>query len=123
MTIRERSSNRKGKGDHGRSKSRSTLKKNQCAFYKEEGHEKVDCPKLKNKESKPEANIAQVKSSQVDGLNSESLVVSLTITTPTTFYSDISKWILNTRATYHVCPKRECFVSSKNLEGGGSTDR
>jgi len=73
-------------------KSRSTLKKNQCAFYKEEGHEKVDCPKLKNKkESKPEANIAQVKSSQVDGLSSYSSVVSLTITTPTTCFSDISK--------------------------------
>jgi len=35
LTARGRSSNRKGKGDHGRSKSRADLKKNQCAFSKE----------------------------------------------------------------------------------------
>ena len=37
--------------------------KKQCVFYKKEEHWKVDQLKLKNKkkESKPEANIAQVK--------------------------------------------------------------
>jgi len=41
LTIRERSSNLKGKSEHGRSKSRSDfrdLKKNQCTFCKELGH-------------------------------------------------------------------------------------
>jgi len=63
LAIRGRSSNRKGKGDRGRSKSRpgfKDLKKNQCAFCKELGHWKVDCPKAKGKkkELKTEANLA-----------------------------------------------------------------
>ena len=52
LVIRGRSSNRKGKGDRGRSKSRSgfrDLKKNQCAFCKELGHWNVDCPRIKDK--------------------------------------------------------------------------
>ena len=40
-TVKGRSSNRKGKGDCERSKSRSALKKNQCAFCKEEDAEKL----------------------------------------------------------------------------------
>ena len=41
LAVRDKSSNRKGKGDRGRSKSRldfRDLKKNQCAFCKELGH-------------------------------------------------------------------------------------
>ena len=52
LTIRGRSSNRKDKGDCGRSKSGPDfrdLMKNQCAFYKELGHWKIDCPKAKGK--------------------------------------------------------------------------
>jgi len=36
LTARGRSSNCKGKDDHGRSKFRTSLKKNQCAFCREE---------------------------------------------------------------------------------------
>jgi len=52
LTVRGRGSYRKGKGDRGRSKSRTgfrDLKKNQCAFCKEVGHWKVNCPKAKGK--------------------------------------------------------------------------
>ena len=41
LAIRGRSSNQKGRGDQGRSKSRSSfsdLKRNQCALCKELGH-------------------------------------------------------------------------------------
>ena len=44
LALSGRSSNRKGRGDQGRSKSRSgfrDLKKNQCALCKELGHWKV----------------------------------------------------------------------------------
>ena len=62
LAIRGRSSDRKDKGDRGRSKSKldfRDLKKNQCAFWKELGHEKIDCPKTKGKKkSKTEANLA-----------------------------------------------------------------
>jgi len=37
-TVREKSFNRKGKSDHGRSKSKNDLKKKHYAFCKEEGH-------------------------------------------------------------------------------------
>ena len=62
MTAKGMDSNhQKGKGDFEKSKTDGCedLKKNQYAFCKE-GHQKVDCPKLKlKKESKSEANIAQ----------------------------------------------------------------
>jgi len=52
LTVRGRSSNRKGRGDQERSKSRSgfrDLKKNQCILCKEVRHLKVDYPKAKGK--------------------------------------------------------------------------
>jgi len=106
LIVRGRSSNRKGRDDQGRSKSRSgfrDLKKNQCALCKELGHWKVDCPKAKGKkmESKTEANLAPA-----DGSDSDSSVFSLSVTTPTFNYSDNAKWILDTGATYHVCANR-----------------
>ena len=69
LVVRGRSSNRKGRGDQGRSKSRSgfrDLKRNQCALCKEPGHWKVDCPKAKGKKKElmTEANLAQVVSTQ-----------------------------------------------------------
>ena len=65
LAVRGRSSNRKGRGDQGKSKSRSgfrDLKRNQCALCKELGHWKVDCPKVKGKKKKlmTEANFAKV---------------------------------------------------------------
>jgi len=123
--VRERSSNRKGRCDQERSKFRSgfrDLKKNQCALCKELGHWKVDCPKAKGKkkESMTEANLAQVVSthastSQVDGSDSDSLVFSLSVTTPTVSYSDNVEWILDTGTTY-VCPNRVCFSSFEKLD-------
>ena len=66
LTVRGKSFNRKEKGNHDRSKTRTgfkDLKKNQRAFYKELGYWKFDCPKIKNKkELKPEANLTQVDS-------------------------------------------------------------
>jgi len=50
--VRGRSFNRKGRGDQGRSKSRSgfrDLKRNQCALCKKLGYWKVDCLKAKGK--------------------------------------------------------------------------
>ena len=65
LMVRGRDSNRKGKGECERSKSRSgfrDMKKNQCAFCKEIGYWKVDCLRIKTKkkESKTEANLAQM---------------------------------------------------------------
>ena len=64
------------------------LKKNQCAFCKVIGHWKVDCSRIKDKskESKTEANLAQmvsthVSTSQADGSDSDSSVFSFSVTT------------------------------------------
>ena len=97
--LRGRRSNRKGRGDHGRSKSRSgsrDLKKNQCVICKELGYWKVDCSKANGKkESKSEANLAQVISthantSQADESDSDSSVFYFSVTTPTVSDSKLS---------------------------------
>ena len=67
LAVRGRSSNRRGKCDQERSRSRSgfkDLKRNQCALCKELGHWKVDCPKAKGKkkESMTEVNFTQMVS-------------------------------------------------------------
>jgi len=64
------------------------------------------------KESMTKKNLTQVVStrastSQVNGSDSDSSVFSFSVTTPTIGYSDNSEWILDTRATYHVCPNRD----------------
>jgi len=77
LTVRGRSSNRNGRDDKGRSKSRSgfrDLKRNQCALCKELGHWKVDCPKAIGK--KMELN-TEAKLAQADGSDSDSSVFSL----------------------------------------------
>jgi len=117
LAVRDRSSNRKGRGDHEISKSRlgfKDLKKNQCTFCKDLGHWKIDCPKTKGKkkESKSEANLVQVVSThastlQADGSDSDSSVFFFSITTPTIDYSGDSEWVLDIGATYHVCPNRD----------------
>ena len=127
LEVRGRNSSRKGKEVRGRSKSRPgfrDLKRNQCAFCKEIGHWKVDCPKFKGKkkESKSEANLAKVvktasRKSQADGSDSDSSVFSFSVTTPVIGYSGENEWILDTGATYHVCPNRDWFTSFEKLGG------
>ena len=105
LTVRGRSSNRKGRGDQRKLKSRSGFRdlKNQCALCKKLGRWKVDCPKAKGKkkESKTETNLTQVVSthastSQADGSDSDSSVFSFSVTTLTVGYSDNFEWILDT---------------------------
>jgi len=63
----------------------------------------------------------------VNGSNSDSSIVLLTITVPTVCYSDASEWILDTDAAYHIFPKRDWFASFEMLDnslvqmGDGST--
>jgi len=128
LTVRGRGSNRKGKGERERSKSRSgfkNLKENLCAFCKELGHWKIDCPmiKNKNKESKTKANLARVintqsgSTSHAGELHYDTRIFSFSITTPTIGYSGDSKWMLDTGAIYHVCPNRNWFSSFEKLDG------
>ena len=47
----------------------------------------------------------------------DSSVFSFSVTTPTISYSSDSEWVLDTRATYHVCPNRDWFSNFKKLDG------
>ena len=74
------------------------------------------------KESKTEANLAQVSStqagtSQVGGSDSDSSVFSFSVTAPTIGYLGDSEWMIDTGATYHVCPNRNWFFSFEKLDG------
>ncbi|KAM2623430.1 hypothetical protein TB2_027936 [Malus domestica] len=104
----ERKSGKRGKS---RSKSRGKFPaKDECAFCRQKGHWKKDCPKLKNKEKEKagsEANIAKsgdddfefaLASSYADGHSNE--------------------WILDSGCTYHMCPIREWFSNFEELDGG-----
>ncbi|BBH00104.1 hypothetical protein Prudu_010013 [Prunus dulcis] len=97
----------------GKSRSKSRGKfpaKDECAFCRQKGHWKKDCPKLKNKEKEKagsEANVAKsgdedfefaLASSSADGHSTE--------------------WILDSGCTYHMCPIREWFSSFEELDGG-----
>ena len=75
-------------------------------------HWKVDCPKAKGKESKTEANLARVvnthaSTSQVSGSDSDSSVFSFSVSTLIVGYSGDAEWILDTGATYLVCPNMD----------------
>jgi len=64
------------------------------------------------KEPMNEANFAKVVSthagtSQADGSDSDSSVFSFPVTTPTVGFLDNAELILDTGATYHVCPNRD----------------
>ena len=98
LVVRSRGSNQKGKGERERFKFRPgfrDLKKNMCAFFKKTGYWKVNYLKNqgydKGKESKIEANLTQVIStqagtSQIGGSDSDSSVFSFSVTTPTIGY-------------------------------------
>jgi len=92
LTVRGRSSSEKDNCDHGTSRSRpgfKYLKKNQCAFCKELGHEKVDCPRIKykNKELETDANIVRMINTQMGSTslegesNTDSSVFFFSVTT------------------------------------------
>ena len=72
LAVRARSSNRKGRDDQERSKSRSgfrDLKRNQCALCKELGHWKVDCLKAKGK--KIESNTGRISHRRMDRIQTQ----------------------------------------------------
>jgi len=76
----------------------------------------------KKKESKTEANLAemvstQASTSQAGGSDSDLSVFSFFVTTPIIGYLTDSEWMLDTRGTYHVCPNKNWFSSFEKLDG------
>ncbi|KAH9660217.1 hypothetical protein KPL70_024138 [Citrus sinensis] len=96
---------------NSRSKSRSrNIARDECAFCHEKGHWRKDCPKAQKRDGKKPAaaNMAQ---------KDENSDYSLSIT-PVAYVASSSEWILDTGATYHLCPIKEWFTDFRNLESG-----
>jgi len=49
----------------------------------------------------------QASTSQAGGSDSDLSVFSFSVTTHTIGYSGDSEWVLDTGATYHVCPNKD----------------
>ncbi|KAH9782773.1 retrovirus-related pol polyprotein from transposon TNT 1-94-like protein [Citrus sinensis] len=98
-------------GKNSRSKSRSrNIARDECAFCHEKSHWRKDCPKAQKRDGKKPAtaNMAQ---------KDENSDYSLSIT-PAAYVASSSEWILDTGATYHLCPIKEWFTDFRNLESG-----
>ncbi|KAH9764080.1 hypothetical protein KPL70_001401 [Citrus sinensis] len=72
------------------------------------GHWRKDCPKAQNRDWKKSvaANMARK-----EGDSNYSLSI-----TSTTYVASSSEWLLDTGATYHLCPVREWFTDFNELE-------
>ncbi|KAK9675632.1 hypothetical protein RND81_11G020200 [Saponaria officinalis] len=79
-----------------------------CNYCKEKGHWKFDCPKKKNQhENSGTAVIADVDSEEDD----------YALITDTTTHQ-IDEWILDSGASYHICPRREWFITYEQVDEG-----
>ena len=58
----------------------------------------------------------EINVTESDDNDSDSSYFSLAIT-PSGCYSDMSKWVLDTGSTYHICPKSELFANFEELDG------
>ncbi|XP_015163237.1 uncharacterized protein [Solanum tuberosum] len=83
-----------------RSKSRSRLSKDECAFCREKGHWKKDWPKLKSK-AKPNNGKAAMDSNVADCDDSDYSLVTIDPSKS----SDV--WLMDSTCSYHICPNRD----------------
>ncbi|KAH9682404.1 hypothetical protein KPL71_027339 [Citrus sinensis] len=98
-------------GKNSRSKSRSrNIARDECAFCHEKGHWRKDCPKAQKRDGKKPATANMRRKDKGSDY-------SLSIT-PAAYVASLSEWILDTRATYHLCPIKEWFTNFRNLESG-----
>ncbi|CAL8996546.1 unnamed protein product [Prunus brigantina] len=92
------------------SQTEALVARDECAFCRQKGHWKKDCPKLKNKEKEKAGSEANVAKS--GGEDFEFALASSSV-------DDHSKeWMLDSGCTYHMCPIREWFSSFEELDCG-----
>ncbi|KAM5552956.1 hypothetical protein ABKV19_025277 [Rosa sericea] len=130
LVARGRSGDRKFGGKRGNSRSKSRGKfpaKDECAFCRQKGHWKKDCPKLKTRDKKgSEVNVAKSEddddfgfalscSSTFDDVKEDEIDFALASSSALD-YSE--KWILDSGCTHHMCPNKEWFSTLRELNGG-----
>ena len=95
------------KGRRGRSKSRGRPGKDECAFCREKGHWKKNCPKLQKREK------AVSDACVAEGADDDDLAL---VGSCSTLHSD--EWLMDSGCTFHMCPIKEWFVKLEELDGG-----
>lgn len=104
----------KGQGNSGKKKFKKPVSKgpkhdDTCNYCKEKGHWKNDCPKKKKQQEK--SGTAAVAES---GTNSEDDIAL--VADEQTHHNDV--WVLDSGASYHICPHREWFTTYEQIDGG-----
>ncbi|KAJ4702231.1 Retrovirus-related Pol polyprotein from transposon TNT 1-94 [Melia azedarach] len=102
-----------GHGNSGKKKFKKPVSKGPkpndvCNYCKEKGHWKSDCPKKKRQQDKPTGTVA------VADTNSEEDIAL--VADEHTDHNDV--WILDSGASYHICPRREWFTTYEQVDGG-----
>ena len=110
LVMRGRSQSQ-SKGRKWKSKPTAKLGKDECAFCREKGHWKKDCPKLK----KSKADGKKVADANVAECSDDSSDFSLAVTPSS---NSSSAWLLDTGCSHHMCPERDWFYEFEELEGG-----
>ncbi|KAG8492015.1 hypothetical protein CXB51_015325 [Gossypium anomalum] len=91
-------------GRRGKSKGRPA--KDECAFCREKGHWKKNCPKLQKGKAISNTCVAEHDE------ESDFSLVGIAMACHT------DEWILDSGCTYHMCPNKDWFSSLKELECG-----
>ncbi|KAL5715795.1 hypothetical protein ACHQM5_017567 [Ranunculus cassubicifolius] len=113
--------------NRSRYRSKSKNKDIECRYCHQNGHSIGDCWKLQNKEKKksksqnqPDEKHQEVASvAQSVGGDSEKFLGEYNQECWTVTHSYLSNgWILDSGASYHMCPKRELFSTYRKVDGG-----
>ncbi|KAJ4721544.1 Retrovirus-related Pol polyprotein from transposon TNT 1-94 [Melia azedarach] len=102
-----------GHGNSGKKKFKKPVSKGPksndvCNYCKEKGHWKSDCPKKKRQQDKPTGTAAVADTNYEEDI---ALVAD-----EHTDHNDV--WILDSGASYHICPRREWFTTYEQVDGG-----
>ncbi|KAG6397474.1 hypothetical protein SASPL_143641 [Salvia splendens] len=81
------------------------------------GHWKIDCPQIKKKLGKKKDANGSVTVAEADDANSEEELALVADEQPQC--NDV--WILDSGASYHLCPHREYFTTYEQIDGGNVT--
>ncbi|KAG6392439.1 hypothetical protein SASPL_146658 [Salvia splendens] len=88
-----------------------------CRYFKEPGHWKADCPKIKKKLGKKEDANGSATVAEADDANLEEELALVANEQP--HCNDV--WILDSGASYHLCPHREYFTTYEQIDRGNVT--
>lgn len=84
-----------------------------CNYCKEPGHWKNTCPKKKWKQEKQDGASGSAAVAETDTNSEEDLAL---VAAEHSHHNDV--WILDTGASYHICPTRELFSTYEQINEG-----